>query len=468
MNLLPASGIVVFPDAGAVARPGLKRIAEAVRYRFGPSIPVHVAVDQQHSARAREVGLEPVEPAAALSLTAPDAWVLALSFLPTGGHGEGGFESVTLPGDQASRAGKRLYIMEPDGFLHPLQVNSDGSLDAPCRAEHDPHLERHVFSRMGTRNFRGAAYFFPYNGFYTGHPSAFGPIDEFGFRNAHDRAGLEKRGPEHVVIAVFGGSTVWSPCCLQPETFCSVLEDRLCAELSGKNGISKVSVVNFGISGHTVINEMFTWLLFCHKLRPEIVIAHDAFNDLANGVQTDPYLLNRNDMTYMAALERWGQRLMGAAHVPLTQSSDPGAMIRIPSSPQAVVRAYLTRKRQFSDLVESSGATFLWGTQPAWFGKSAAPAEVEKFAKIRALSGHLDPMYRALPQLYDMIRSVISQSKISHVIDVHAAFGKLTAEDDVFVDHAHLNPKGEAIIAAIYADAILDRILPTLRGNDQA
>jgi hypothetical protein len=462
MTQIQATKVVVFPDARALARPGLKRIAEAVRFRFAPPVPVYVAVAAEHAAPAREAGMEPLEPAAATRLASADAWVLALGFLPIF-HGEGGFEKVALPGDAETRVGKRLFIVEPDGFLHPLLVKPDGSLDAPCTSEHDPHLERNVFSRLGTRNFRGAAYFFPYNGFYVGHPAAFGPIDEFGFRNAVDRAALEKRPRDHIVIAVFGGSTVWSPCCLQPETFCSVLEGKLWEWLAANGDPRKVSVLNFGVSGHTVLNELITWLLFCHRLRPEIVIAHDLFNDLANGVQTDPDLLNRHDMTYMATMEQWAQRLMGAGNVSLTQASGPGTPIRIPSSPQAVARAYLARKRQFSDMVEKSGATFVWGTQPACFAKPAAPAEAEQFAKIRALSPQLDPMYRALPQLYDMVRNAISQSKIAHPVDVHGAFGRLSAEDDVFVDHAHLNPKGEAVIAGIYAEAIVSSVLPILQ-----
>lgn len=462
MTLIFANKVVVFPDAGALAKPGLKRITQAVQFRFGADVPIYVAVESKDADTALELGLQPLEPGAATGLAGVDVWVLALSFLPVF-QGEGGFEKVVLPGNTANRAGKRLYIVEPDGFLHPLQIKPDGSLDAPCTPELDPHLERHVFSRLGPRNFRGAAYFFPYNSFYVGHPAAFGPIDEFGFRNSHDRASLEKRETKHLVIAVFGGSTVWSPCCLQPETFCSVLEGRLSEAREVKESGQKVSVLNFGVSGHTVLNEMMSWLLFCHKLKPDIVIAHDAFNDLANGLQTDPGLLNRNEITYMASIEQWAQILSGSSNVPLTQSDVSGAPIRLPSSPQAVVRAYLTRKRQFSDLVEKSGATFIWGTQPAWFGKASSAEETERYATIRALSRRLDPMYQAMPQLYEMLRKSVAQSAITYPVDVQSAFSKLTVQDDVFVDHAHLNPKGEAIIAGIYAELILGRVLPKLK-----
>ena len=340
-----------------------------------------------------------------------------------------------------------------------MKITDDGGLSAPCTPADDPHLERNVFSRLGSRDFRGAAYFFPLNGYYVGHPSAFGPIDEFGFRNAVDLATLSKRDKNHIVIAVFGGSTAWSPCCLQHETFSSVIEQRLRAALVARGDARQVSVFNFGVSGHTLLNEMISWMLFCHRLKPEIVIAHDLFNDLANGVQTDSDLLNRFDMTYMAAMEQWGQRLMSAPHVALSQSAEPGVPLRVASNPQAVARAYLTRKRQFSNLVEQSGATFLWGTQPAWFGKPASPQEAERFAKIRALSPQLDPMYRALPPLYDMVREAQRASAITHLVDMQAEFANLTAADDVFIDHCHLNPKGDGLIGETYARLILDRVL---------
>jgi lysophospholipase L1-like esterase len=458
MSDLSARRIVVFPDERALERPGLERILQGVRFRFGDAVPITIAAPAIRRLGATPAGLEWAEPAAAVAMPGVDAWVLAASFLPVF-HGEGGFERIVVPGDDATRAGKRLYLLEPDGFLHPLVLGADGKLDAPCTPATDPHLERNVFARMGSRAFRGAAYFFPYNGYYVGHPSAFGPIDQFGFRNAADVAALEKRAADHVLVAVFGGSTAWSPCCLQTETFSAVLERELNAALVARGDPRRASVLNFGVSGFTVVNELFTYLLFCHRLKPQIVIAHDLFNDLANGLQTDPELLGRYDLTYMAAMEQWAQTLMSAPHVALSQSSDPATPLRVSNSPQAIVRAYLARKRQFSDLVERGGATFVWGTQPAWFAKPPSRAEAERLERIRAQSPRLAPLYAALPQLYDMVRTALAASRIAHSVDLQARFAQLTAADDVFVDHAHLNPVGDAVIARAYADAILGPIL---------
>ncbi|MGE0564500.1 MAG: hypothetical protein AB7O50_08305 [Pseudolabrys sp.] len=415
-----------------------------------------VAVDGPSAADAAEAGLVTVSSASASVMRDADVWVLAPGFLPIF-HREGGFERIKLPGDRSAQLGKRVYMVEPDGFVHPLRVDASGQVDAPCTAENDPHLEQNIFVRMGSRNFRGAAYLFPYNGFYGGHPSAFGPIDEFGFRNAVDLRALERRSAGHIVVAVFGGSSVWSPCCLQSETFCSILERRLQEELKRQGSKNQVNVVNFGISGQTILNELLNYILFCHRLKPDVVIAHDLFNDLVDGLQTDPSLLNRNDITYLPAMEQWAQQLMGAAHVPLTQSSDSLRSLRVTNSPQAIVRAYLARKRQFSDLVEQSGAAFVWGTQPAWFAKPPAPEETERFDKIRAISRQLDPMYDALPQLYELARSAMASRKINHLVDVHGEFSSLTDSDDIFVDHVHTNPQGDVLVADIYCKALLSR-----------
>lgn len=467
MNKISASSVAVFLNDGALERIGLERIAKAVDFRFDVAAPVYVAVPDNQAQAVRDLGMEPVDAEAAVRLEKVDTWVIALGFLPIFA-GEGGFENVSLPGTEPERSEKSLFIIEPDGFVHPLTIKSDGSLDAPCLAEFDPHLETNVFARLGNRNFRGAAYFFPYNGFYIGHPSAFGPIDSFGFRNPVDTKSLESRQSGHIVIAVFGGSTVWSPCCLQSETFCAQLQDILTSSLQETGDKRSVTVLNLGISGHTVLNEMISYLLFCHKVKPNVVIAHDLFNDIANGIQTDPVLLGQHDMTYMAAMEKWGQQLMGADSVPLTQSATPGEPIRIMSSPQAIARAYLIRKRQFSDLVEQSGAVFVWGTQPAWFAKEASENEQQRFSKIRAQSPQLDPMYRALPHLYELVLSAVTRSDIAYPVNLHGEFSTLTTDDDVFVDHAHLNPKGEAIIAKVYAKLLMSKVFPTLHEGSES
>ena len=101
---LPAAAIILFPEPRAFERPGLARALEAIRFRFGAAVAVHVAVEADRATEAREAGLLPVDPAAALAQEA-DTWVLAPGFLPIF-HGEGGFENVALPGNAAQRNAK--------------------------------------------------------------------------------------------------------------------------------------------------------------------------------------------------------------------------------------------------------------------------------------------------------------------------------------------------------------------------
>ena len=44
------------------------------------------------------------------------------------------------------------------------------------------------------------------------------------------------------------------------------------------------TVLDFGLPGNVVLNEIITYLLHCQDIRPDIVVAHDGFNDLFYGL----------------------------------------------------------------------------------------------------------------------------------------------------------------------------------------
>lgn len=456
MSLLSAARIVVFPDDAAVATIGLTRIASALRFRFGSKPEILVAAASDGGDLPLSVSL--IEPIAAARAPA-DTWVIALSFIPVF-QGKG-WDAVPVPGDPASRAGKQIFLLEPQGLLHPARIDTAGQVHVRMTPETEPHLQQQVFSRMTPDTFRGQAYLFPYNGFFGGMCSAFAPIDSFGFRNATTSDAFNKRDSDHLLVAVFGGSSAWSPCCLQNETFSAVLEILLNERLKTECGrYKRASVLNFGLNGATVLNEMITYLLFCHRSRPEIVVTHDIFNDLANGIQTDRDLLNRYDITYLGQMEEWARILMGAPPEVLTQSTGANERIRLVNGPMNVVRAYLARKRQFMDIVTGQGASFIYGIQPAWFSKTLSVREQARLAPIRRQEGRNAPMYQAMEQLYGIAAEALDKDPPTHYVNLDRAFRALGQDEDLFFDHAHLFAEGDAIVARYYAMEILDRVLP--------
>lgn len=457
MTLIDASCVVVFPDDKAVVEVGLKRMETALRYRFGPKPEILVATASEGGELPSSISL--IDPLTAARASA-DTWVVALSFIPS--FPSSGSDAVMAPGDAGSRAGKRLFVLEPQGMLHAASSDATGRIDVRMTPETEPHLQHHVFSRLTPSRFRGQAYLFPYNGFFGGMCSAFAPIDSFGFRNATQTDAFNKRDPDHLLVAVFGGSSAWSPCCLQNETFSAVLERLLNERMAAEPGrYRRASVLNFGLNGAAVLNQLIIYLLFCHRSRPEIVVAHDIFNDLANGIQTDRELLNRYDITYLDQMEQWAQMLMGAPPGLLTQPTGADERIRMVNGPLNVVRAYLVRKRQFMNIVTAQGASFVYGIQPAWFSKALSPREQARLDPIRRQEGRNAPIYQAMERLYGIAAEALDKDSPAHYVNLDRAFRSFGPEDDFFFDHAHLFAEGDAKIAGYYAMEILDRVLPT-------
>ena len=106
-----------------------------------------------------------------------------------------------------------------------------------------------------------------------------------------------------------------------------------------------------------LLNELLTYQLFFPNRGPDIVIAHDGFNDLAYGVYSDPGLLYPHFISYQHNLESWSQILHGTQGK--RRLNEPPLMAR--NNPKTVVQAYLTRKRQFARLVSAEGGKFIWG-----------------------------------------------------------------------------------------------------------
>ncbi len=333
--------------------------------------------------------------------------------------------AVRLGGEAAVRAGARDFDAHAFGRLGPLGRDD---------------LDLYSFT------------YFPYG--YLMRNVGAGSVDPFGFRTRHDPVALASRPEHHRLIAMFGGSAAFSIYCPDDRTFCRVLEDALNAraERSGRN--DRFTVLNFGVPGHVVLNQILTWLLFAQRLRPDVVIAHDGCNDVHYGLIGDPMLLADHAITYQEGLEEWSRLLHGSGDRPTSQSPFAGTgRCRNLNASVDVARAYIGRKRQFKMLAEAAGSRFVWGLQPIFASKAAlSPRE------ILGAAGYRQQYYRdqaeALPQIYDMLSAKVAHADGDLVVDLHRAFSAYGAERTLFADHVHLLPAGDAIVAGCYLDAL--------------
>jgi hypothetical protein len=424
----------------------VRLMAEKVRSRFSHRGPLSFVADSPlHERLARDLPNDTIRTVKDAAKVNGATWILIAN--------RGEAHLVKLP--VLSAPPRDIHVAGPEGYLVPMVRSESGALTPQIASSGNHQVDEHVFVRMCNRATTGGWYLFPY-GFGQVHANGVGPIDSFGFRRAATESALTKRGANHRVVAVFGGSAVHGLESPHHETFPAVLETLINAHPNTQRQGLRYSVVNFGMSGHMQLNEIMTYIMFCHDLRPEIVIANDGFNDLVIGVVNDPVLIGNYQIAYPPNFEQWAQLLHGASHVKLSQEFSVDIPVRMLSSPQAVVRAYHTRKTQFARMVAGDGARFIWGLQPASFGKRLSANERAALDIFLQHSRAYKQVYERLPALYELSRKTLELPNGATFVDVHSRFGAFTEQDDLFSDVVHMTSEGNRRIAEIYTEAMAE------------
>lgn len=349
-----------------------------------------------------------------------------------------GAEKGQRAADPKTVSGPRVYTLEKDGRLR-LCAESIDTVESPG-------LDRHVFNRVGPKSPDGEFYYFPYG--YLFKYTGLGPINEFGFRVDGDFMRFADRDPDHKLVVIFGGSAAWSMYSLHDEMFSTRIEDKLNAWCRAAGRRERYSVLNFGMHGHVVLNEILTHVLFTSRIRPDIVLAHDGFNDLVYGMLSDPDLLGSHDITYQYNLEDWGRILHKTQHVPTNQMEAP---LGIHNIPQLIAKAYATRKQQFRRMVEDSGARFVWGLQPQLLSKAEMSPLETAYVKSIAPDNPFSTAFKRIGYLYEKFFELVQLPDDVEFVDVHGYFKRFGADETLFGDMMHTLPDGDERIAECYA-----------------
>lgn len=316
-----------------------------------------------------------------------------------------------------------------------------------------PNMNKQLFSSLHTGNPHASLYFFP-SGFYSVY-TGMGPINEDGFRISHDLAKLRERDKKHLIVTVFGGSCVWSQYCFHEETFCFQLE-KLLNEHSG--GEFVFSVLNFGCFGHLVHDQINAFLTFAEFLNPEIVIFHDGWNDLANGMLSDPFLLSRYGHTYNVLLENWGMELQN------TKVESSTAKVLSPTkmnSRKLAVDAYVKKKIQVSKILKGANTFPIHGLQPCLFSRDSLHPFERKQTEIGAKEDQNLSRFHTqlLPALMKNAgERIMADGILENFIDLNTIFSSLE-EGLFFGDFVHTYPDGDTEIAKTYFNHIAKRFL---------
>lgn len=338
---------------------------------------------------------------------------------------------------------KRVYILEKESAIRKV-----GDLDAKdC-----PGLESHVFNKLSARTSQGNFYYFPYG--YLFRYVGLGHINDFGFRVPDDYMKLADRPDNHKLIITFGGSSTWSMYCLHEEMFQERLQIKL-NQWSKENNIGcEYTVLNFGMHGHVVLNEMLTYILFVQQLRPDIVIANNGWNDFIYGMVSDAYLLESQNMTYQYNLESWSHLIHGTNKIPGNHSNIVSKPLNIINSPHTVIKAYVARKLQFHDIVEAAGGTFIWGLQPYVGSKHKQSASEEEYMKPLPKDSPMSTPYSKIASIYDKYLAVELPARVRFA-NCHAYFKRFDDNETLFGDTIHTVPLGDERISDFYKAFII-------------
>ncbi len=319
-----------------------------------------------------------------------------------------------------------------------------------------PYIESHVFNRLSSRKWGFVN--FPYGCLYMDPDS--GPVDPFGFRIAQDWRLLRDRQADHKVVAVFGGSAAFSCYCDYDEMFATRLEVKLNQRAKEKDSKTRFTVLNFGMHDNVIMQEMLTYLLHVHSLKPDAIIAHDGHNDLWYGLCDDPFLLNHYDIIYQRHSEMWSKKLHETEHLASASILSCSVEWQEFNLPQKVIHAYVTRKRQFQDIAEKHGALFIWGLQPTILSKprlSLNELEVlSSMPKFKQAETPEEIFLSKLFQAFEMMAATLRGLPDIKFVDFHAHMNQFGEDKEIMWDHVHLSPLGDDILADRYLDALVE------------
>jgi hypothetical protein len=307
-----------------------------------------------------------------------------------------------------------------------------------------------IFEALGPKDSQMG--FFPYG--YTYRLLGLGAINSMGFRVPEDYARFRDRASTHKLIVCLGGSGCWSIRCLASQTFSKVMEKVLNGQAAASESKNKFTVLNFGYLNNLIVHEMINFLLFCMDLRPDVVIAHDGYNDLLYGQLQNSDMLEKYQIIYHENLEEWSQILHDSQDVPRSQESKMPVTLNhaIP-----ILKAYVRRKFELADLVASRGAKFIWGLQPMWSSKGELN-DLERHLVANLAQNHYFASVNT-GSMFDYLSEKLIMKPGLVTVDFHKIFSEFGADRFFMADPVHLSAHADDVVGKRYAQEIAGMFL---------
>jgi hypothetical protein len=312
-----------------------------------------------------------------------------------------------------------------------------------------PHHKTHFFNEVANNLGNERLCYFPYN--YISQYVGLGPINEFGHRIDCDLETLQTRDESTKLIIVMGGSAGWSTYCNFDEMFSQRLEVKLNSQGNTKKNYK---VLNFSQPSAVTLNNIFDYILFVQKLKPDLIILHAGCNDFAFGQKSDSYLLGKYQLAYQFQFESWAKILERNSN-----EKEIDASFFYPQAenyPRTIFKAFLDRLNQFELIASATNSNFLFGLQPMSFSKKRL-SNLEKKYIVKNGENFFKPILNNMKFLYDEFTVKILNMINLEFIDFHNEFRKFDEDMTMFVDQVHTLPVTDEIIADIYFQELIKR-----------
>lgn len=316
--------------------------------------------------------------------------------------------------------------------------------------DEDPEINTHIFNKMAKKGGRGLFRLLPFG--YMHRTTGFGYINEFGFRVPKDYQKLKQRDNNHKLICVFGGSTCFSMGVYEDEMWSARLEYKLNRHSEANGLSSRYTVLNFGMMGHVVLDQIQTYIMFAYELNPDAIISYDGWNDIVCGMTSDEYLKDKFSYNYMYLYEEWS-KILANSNERLAWGRG-NSFVNPKSYPLTIARSYHTRKKQFEKMANEAGIKFFSVFQPVYISKSAhSDREKEGYNYFTDDGMKRDMEYVRI--LYTKILKYLEgAAPFECHLDLHSIFYKYGIESTFFMDSAHTMPDGDEAIAENIFDFI--------------
>lgn len=289
-------------------------------------------------------------------------------------------------------------------FYRPLDYGIQGIRPVGNSYYYDIiYQKENIFKTLNSNEVLNNTIFYPYQFFQ--NINFLGNINCFGFRGDYTYSANDK------LVIITGGSGCFDLCSKKEDTLYFKLEKKL--KYVNKN----FKVINFCMPGHVLNDHISSYQLFIRRMNPYLIISYDGVNDFLNGIRNDSFLIEKYALNYSNVYENIAKQINKSE---LTDGF---------CSFKEVAKAYLKRKIQFQEMVESNKGYFLSILQPFLYSKSGYSKE-----ELNSQISKFTEAYQMISKGYEFLYTLKINNKLNNFLDMHGMFKKFDHKSTLFND----------------------------------